>query len=93
MEKGDNLCASLLFEPCHEISNNVVWATTKASDQPAHTRSHIRAFACHLSILSFKLLTEQCLELLSLKGGCTGLSEATLVKMPHCWKSRVKAHL
>ena len=25
---------------------------------------------------------------LSLKGGCTGLSESTLVKMPHCWKSR-----
>ena len=39
--------------------------------------------------MSVKLLTEQCLELLSLKGGCTGLSEAMLVKMPHCWKSLV----
>ena len=29
----------------HEISNNVVYATSKASDQPAHTRSLIRAFA------------------------------------------------
>ena len=38
-------------EPVHEISNNVVWATSKASDQPAHTRSLIRAFACRLSIL------------------------------------------
>ena len=27
-----------------------------------------------------------------LKGGCTGPSESTLVKMPHCWKSRVGAH-
>ena len=27
----------LLFEPWHEISNNVVWATSKASDQSAHT--------------------------------------------------------
>ena len=36
-----------------------------------------------------KLLTEQHLEFLSLKGGCTGSSESTLVKMPHCWKSRV----
>ena len=30
-----------LFEPQHEISNNVVCATSKASDQPAHTRSLI----------------------------------------------------
>ena len=34
-----------------EISNNVVCATSKASDQPAHTRSLIRAFAGHLIIL------------------------------------------
>ena len=33
------------FEPRHEISNNVVCATSKGSDQPAHTRSLIRAFA------------------------------------------------
>ena len=36
-----------IFEPVHEISNNVVCGTSKASDQPAHTRSLIRAFACH----------------------------------------------
>ena len=41
----------LLFEPVHEISNNVVRATSKASDQPAHMRSLIRAFASRLSIL------------------------------------------
>ena len=41
----------ILFEPMHEISNNVVCATSKASDQPAHTRSLIRAFASRLSIL------------------------------------------
>ena len=39
-----------------------------------------------------KLLTEQHLEFLSLKGGCTGSSESTLMKMPHCWKSHVAAH-
>ena len=33
------------FEPRHEISYNVVCATSKGSDQPAHTRSLIRAFA------------------------------------------------
>ena len=41
----------LLFEPPHEISNNVVCATSKGSDQPAHTRSLIRAFASRLNIL------------------------------------------
>ena len=41
--------------------------------------------------MSLKLLTEHYLEFLSLTGGCTGSSEATLVKMPHCWKSRVIA--
>ena len=35
----------------------------------------------------FKLLTEHHLEFLSLKGGCIGSSESTLVKMPYCWKS------
>ena len=39
----------LTFEPVHEISNNLVCATSKASDQPAHTRSLIRAFASRLS--------------------------------------------
>ena len=34
-----------------------------------------------------KLLTVQHLEFPSLKGGCTGWSESTFVKMPHCWKS------
>ena len=42
---------SILLEPVHEISNNVVCATSKVSDQPAHTRSLIRAFASRLSIL------------------------------------------
>ena len=34
-----------------QISNNVVCATSKGSDQPAHTCSLIRAFASHLNIL------------------------------------------
>ena len=40
-----------------------------------------------------KLLTEHYLEFLSLTGGYTGSSESKLVKMPHCWKSRVTAHI
>ena len=43
--------------------------------------------------MSVKLLNEHHLEFLSLKGGCTGSSESTLVKMPHCWKSRVAAQM
>ena len=38
-------------EPVHEISNNVVCVTSKASDQPAHMRSLIRDFASRLSVL------------------------------------------
>ena len=38
-------------EPVHEISKNVVCATSKASDQPAHRHSLIRAFASCLSIV------------------------------------------
>ena len=34
--------------------------------------------------MSVKLLTENNMEFLSLKRGCTGSSESTLVKMPHC---------
>ena len=43
--------------------------------------------------MSVKLLNEHHLEFLSLKGGCTGSSESTYVKMPHCWKSHDTAHI
>ena len=43
--------------------------------------------------MSVKLLTEHYLEFLSLKRGCTGSSESTLVKMPRCWKSHVVAQI
>ena len=42
---------TLKLEPWHGISNNVVYATSTASDQPAHTRSLISAFASRLNIL------------------------------------------
>ena len=78
-----------IIEQRHEISNNVVCATSKTSDQPAHTRSLIRAFASHLNIV----LTEHHLEFLSLKGCCTGSSESIPVKIPHFWKSHAAAHI
>ena len=40
-----------------------------------------------------KLLTEHHLAFLSLKGGCRGSSESTLVKMSNCWKSHVTPQL
>ena len=43
--------------------------------------------------MSVTLLTEHHLEFLSLKAGCTGSSESTLVKISHCWKSYGADHL
>ena len=42
---------NIKFEPRHEISNNVVCATIKVSDQSAHMPSLIRAFASCLKFL------------------------------------------
>ena len=43
--------------------------------------------------MTVEILTQHHLEFLSLKEGCTDSSESTLIKMPHCWKSHVTAHL
>ena len=40
-----------------------------------------------------KLLTEHHLEFLSLKRGCRGSYESSLVKMSNCWKSHALAQL
>ena len=42
---------------------------------------------------SVKLLTENHLEFLSLKGGYKGLSQSIIVKIPHCWKPHVAAQI
>ena len=51
MHLTDSTQCELIYETVHEISNNVLCATSKASDQPAHMHSLIRAFASRLSIL------------------------------------------
>ena len=43
--------------------------------------------------MSVKLLNAHHLEFPSLKGGCTGSSVSTLVKMPHFYKSHVTAQI
>ena len=51
--KGGNALGNQVppYEPRHEISNNVVCATSKASNQPGHTRILIRDFACRSNFL------------------------------------------
>ena len=72
-----------------------MWSVRPAK---AQTSLRIRAVCQSLCLsleysMSVKLLTEHHLDLLSLKGGCRGSSESTHVKIPHCWKSIVTAHL
>ena len=43
--------------------------------------------------MSVKLLNALHLEFPSLKGGCTGSSVSTLVKLPHFYKSYVTAQI
>ena len=43
--------------------------------------------------MSVKLLTEHLFEVPSLKGGCTGLSKSTLIKLSNYWKSHATAQL
>ena len=87
-----NEAACIYYELRHEISNNVVCVTSKTSNQPAHMPSLIRVFASRMNIL-WLLSNWLHLEFLSLKGVCTDSFESTHVKMPHCWKSHVSAHM
>ena len=71
------------FEPRHEVSNNVVCATSKASDQPAHYAQSDQSLCLSLEYyMTVKLQIEHHLDFLSLTG-----AEATFVKMSHCLKS------
>ena len=70
------------YEPRHEISNNVVCAINITSYQPPLDHS-----------MSVMLLTENILEFLNLKGGCTCSSESALVKMPHFWRLHDASHI
>ena len=51
--KHNNSCSGISYniKPRQDISNNVICATSKGSDHPAHMRSLIRAFASRLNIL------------------------------------------
>ena len=92
---------SLHLSKCHIVANHMsrlVYYKCGMCDQqslrPACTYGQTDQSLCLLLkySMSVKLLKEHYLEFLSLKGGGTGSSESTLVKMPHCWKSHVTAH-
>ena len=76
----------------YEISNNVVCVISKRL-RPDCTYGQSDQSLCMLLEYSMspRLLTKHNLDFQCLKGGCTGLSDSTLVKMPHCWKSHVVA--
>ena len=60
---------------------------------PAYVQSDQSLCKALLYSMNVKLLSEHNLEFLSLKGSCTRSSESPLVRIPHCWKSRVMAQL
>ena len=66
-----------------------MWDQQSLRSACAHAQSDQRLCLSLEYSMTNKLLTEHYLEFLSLKGGCTGSSASTLVKMPHCWKSHV----
>ena len=76
-----------------EMSPDMRFATSKGSDQPALTRSLIRAFTSRLNILWVFDTDWTSLCASTLEGGCTCSSESTLVKMPLCWKSHAAAQM
>ena len=79
----------------HDMRFPTMWYVRPAKAQTSYAYAQTDQSLCWSLEYSMtvKLLTEQFLEFLSLTRGCTGPSESTLVKMPHCWKSHVTAHL
>ena len=76
-----------------DIRFPIMWYVRPAKPQIS-LRSLTRAFASRFEYsINVKLLTKQHLKFLSIKRGCTGSSESTLVKMPHKWKSHVAAQI
>ena len=94
-----------LYWPMNQVPFNTIWAVTWDLQQCGMCDQQSLRSACAyaqsdqslgLSLeysVTVKLLTEHHLEFLSFKGSCTGLSETTLVKIPHCWKSHVSAQM
>ena len=75
------------------LSKNRKWASAWNFQQCGTCdQQSLRSAWAYASII-VKLLTEHHLEFISLKGGCRGSSESTLVKMSNCWKSHATAQM
>ena len=87
--------ATILNEPWHEISNKVVLMCDQQRLSQACAYAQTDQSLCWSLKYSMtvKLLTQPHLRFISFKAGCTGSSESTLVKMPHCWKPHVTAQM
>ena len=80
-------------EPQHEFPT-MWYVRPKSLRSPcAYAQSDQSLWLSLEKFMSVKLPTEHHLEFLSLKGGCTGSSESTLVKIQHCRKSHVTAKM
>ena len=78
-----------IIEPRHEIPNNV----QSLKSACAYAQSDQSLCLSLDYSMTVKLMAVHHLEFLSLKGGCTGSFESTLVNIPYCWKSHVVAHM
>ena len=78
-------------EPRHKISSNVICATSKDSDQPAHTRSLIRDFASRLNFLCVLWYWLNIIWISKLTRRLHRLVWVYTCQMTHCWKSHVAA--
>ena len=94
MLKRNYRIVTAIYEPWHEISNNLVFASKqRLRSACTYAQADQSLFWSLKFSITVKLLTEPHLRFLCLKGGCTGSSEFTLVKIPHFWKSHVMAYM
>ena len=79
----------------HDMGFPTMWYVRQQRLRPACAYAQSGQSLCKSPehSVTVKLLTEQYLGFLSLKGGCTGSPESTFVKMTLCWKSHVTAQI
>ena len=91
---SNKFCAGRVYDMSQCMKFPTMWYVQPAKAQISlHAQSDQSLCSSLKYSMTVKVLTEHLLEVLSLTGGCTGLSESTLVKMPYCWKSHVTAHI
>ena len=82
-----------IIELRHEISNSVVCAISKTSDQPAHMQPDQSLCWSLRYFITFKLMTEYNLVFLNLQKRLHRLVRVYTCQILHYWKSYVAAQL